>query len=149
MKKSTKILAIILVCILCVGIGAGAALVIFYEIRDELDLDNRGSALRENEKINPESSTGSPSVTEVIEQAIPENGDTATEAFIGEDSAKEIALSDAGVNEADIRFEKVKLERDDGIWQYEIEFSYGRTEYDYDIKAADGTILSRDVDYDD
>ncbi len=69
--------------------------------------------------------------------------------FIGEEKAKSIALEKAGLSAGDVTFDKVELDRDNGVWQYEIEFRKGRTEYDYDIKADDGSILSYDVDNDD
>ncbi len=75
-----------------------------------------------------------------------ENVDTSK--FIGEEKAKNIALEKAGVKAEGVVFEKVELDRDDGIWQYEVEFKKDRTEYDADIKADDGTILSWDVDND-
>ena len=66
--------------------------------------------------------------------------------YIGEDRAKEIALEDAGVAESDIsRFQSSK-ERDDGRTTYEIQFSSGDTEYDYDINAENGDILSYDTE---
>lgn len=70
-------------------------------------------------------------------------------SFIGEEKAKSIAMERAGVSENEVVFERTELEKDNGIWQYEIEFKKGRTEYDADIKADDGTMLSFDVDYDD
>lgn len=68
--------------------------------------------------------------------------------FIGEKKAKEAALERAGISGDDIVFERVELDLDDGIWQYEVEFRQGRWEYDADIKADDGTVLSFDKDYD-
>ena len=43
----------------------------------------------------------------------------------------------------------VKLEKDNGIYVYDVEFRKGMTEYNADIKAEDGTILEWDVDIDD
>lgn len=39
-----------------------------------------------------------------------------------------------------------KLEEEDGIYVYEIEFKKDKTEYEYTIKASDGTILEYDID---
>ena len=69
--------------------------------------------------------------------------------FIGEERAKSIALEKAGLSADNVTFDKVELDRDDGVWQYEVEFRKDRTEYDADIKAEDGSILSWDVDNDD
>lgn len=69
--------------------------------------------------------------------------------YIGVDSAKNIALKHAGLSSDSVTFTKAKLENDDGISVYEIEFRQGRMEYDYTIDAAKGTILEWDKDYDD
>ncbi len=66
---------------------------------------------------------------------------------IGVDSAKEIALNHANLNEADVRFVKAELENDDGKMEYEIEFYSGGTEYDYTIDAVSGNIVEHDIDY--
>ena len=71
-----------------------------------------------------------------------------TSAFIGEERAKQIALERAEITSDGVFFDKVELDRDDGIWQYEIEFRKDGVEYEADIKADDGTILSWDADYD-
>lgn len=67
-------------------------------------------------------------------------------AYIGVERAKEIALKDSGLNAGDVRFTKEKLEHDDGIAIYEIEFVSGKKEYEYEISANDGRILDHDVD---
>lgn len=72
-----------------------------------------------------------------------------TSGFIGEERAKEIALERAGISADGVRFDRVELDRDDGIWQYEVDFRAGKTEYDVDIKADDGTVLSFESDYND
>lgn len=62
------------------------------------------------------------------------------------DRAKKIALAHAGLTEVNVTFVKAKLDTDDGRQEYEIEFYNGSTEYDYDIDAATGEILSYDSD---
>lgn len=69
-----------------------------------------------------------------------------TSLFIGEDKAKEVALEKAGISSEAVLFEKVKLDKDDGVWIYEVEFRHERTEYEAEIKAEDGTVLSWDTD---
>lgn len=66
--------------------------------------------------------------------------------YIGIDKAKSLALSNAGVNSSDATFTKAKLEKDDGIWLYEIEFVSGSNEYEYEINAESGAVISHDVD---
>ena len=59
-----------------------------------------------------------------------------------------MALEHAGLKEEEVGFAHTKLELEDGIWQYDVEFYQDstRTEYDYDIDALTGKILSFDHD---
>ena len=68
---------------------------------------------------------------------------------ISEAEAKTIALAHAGLSEAQVSRMKIKLDREDGIMVYEVEFNNGRLEYEYEINAETGRILKTDVDYDD
>lgn len=63
---------------------------------------------------------------------------------IGEAKAREIALADAGLAEANVTFIKVNLDRDDGRLVYDVEFYSGNAEYDYEIDAATGDIVGYD-----
>ncbi len=62
------------------------------------------------------------------------------------DRAKEIALAEAGISADGVTFTKARLERDDGVQQYDIEFWKDGVEYSAEIRASDGAILSWDVD---
>lgn len=73
----------------------------------------------------------------------------ASGAAITAEEAKQIALEHAGVNEADIRALELETDRDDGRTVYEFSWKVGWTEYDYDIDAATGEILSFSQDVDD
>ena len=74
-----------------------------------------------------------------------------TSKFIGEEKAKELALKKAEIVADDVKFDRIELDYDDGVWQYEVDFRYGDIEYDIDIKAENGEILSfekeTDTDY--
>ena len=72
-----------------------------------------------------------------------------TTSYIGIEKAKEIAAAHAGFNTADIIFSKAKLDSDDGIKIYEIEFFKDRMEYEYEINAATGDIIEFNSEYDD
>jgi uncharacterized membrane protein YkoI len=74
---------------------------------------------------------------------------TAADGIITEAQAKQIALDHAGLTEAEVQGLYAVLDRDDGRRVYEVNFRVGRREYDYDIDAATGTILSSDQEYDD
>ena len=66
---------------------------------------------------------------------------------IGVEKAKSIALKDAGVS--NVKFTKAKVDYENGIKAYDIEFRKGNKEYDYEIEAATGKIRERNVDLDD
>ena len=69
-----------------------------------------------------------------------------TSAFITAAKAKDIALKDAGVKKSDAVFRKVKLDKDDGTFEYEIEFCVGTTEYEYSVNARTGAVIEKDID---
>ena len=72
---------------------------------------------------------------------------TATKipAPIGEAEAKRIALAQVpGATENNVR--RVKLDWDDGRAEYEVKIVVGMLEYEFEINAVNGAILSQDVD---
>ena len=66
--------------------------------------------------------------------------------YIGKTTAKRIALKDAGVKRSDAHGMHVALDTDDGSTVYDVEFYSGTTEYDYEIDAKSGEIVSKDQD---
>ena len=71
----------------------------------------------------------------------------APAADIGVEKAKEIVLAHAGVGSA--RFTKAKIDYENGIKVYEIEFKVGNMEYEYDINVSNGAIISSSAEIDD
>lgn len=67
-------------------------------------------------------------------------------ADIGRDAAVTAALNDAGVSEQETAALSVSLDEDNGRRVYDIQFNVAEKEYDYEISAADGNILSSNVD---
>lgn len=65
-----------------------------------------------------------------------------SETRIGIDRAKSIALNHAGLTASQVRFVKADLARDDGRWEYEIKFIYETLEYEFEIDAYSGAVLS-------
>ena len=59
------------------------------------------------------------------------------------EEAVNIALKDAGFTAADVNFTKKAQDTDDGVQKYEIEFTNGGYEYDYDINASTGQIIEK------
>lgn len=77
----------------------------------------------------------------------PKNNTTAPKtATISVEKAKEIALKNARLNANQVQFVKAKLDKDDGVLVYDIEFYSGNTEYDYEIDATTGAIREKDLD---
>lgn len=70
----------------------------------------------------------------------------STQAFaagtVSQTTAQSTALNHAGIAQADTSWLNTQLDYDDGRQIYEVEFRSGSTEYDYDIDASNGTILS-------
>ena len=75
---------------------------------------------------------------------------TQAKGSITVEEAKTIALNHAGLTADAVTFVKAKQDYDDGRLVYEIEFvttsNNGYLEYDYEIDAATGSILSYDYD---
>ena len=70
-----------------------------------------------------------------------------TSTGITESRAKEIALADAGLSADQVTFIKSKLDYDDGRQVYDVEFyTSDYKEYDYEIDASTGKIVSYDFD---
>lgn len=70
----------------------------------------------------------------------------STPTYMSQDEAKNIAVQHAGLQVAAVTFTKVKLDYDDGRAEYEVDFYTASTEYDYEIDATTGKILSVDTD---
>lgn len=73
-------------------------------------------------------------------------GSTGSTTDIGEAKAKSVALSHAGISESSTSYIYAKKDWDDGRWVYDVEFWADGKEYDYEILASNGTILSYDYD---
>ena len=64
--------------------------------------------------------------------------------LISLEKAKELALSDAGVSQAEAVFTKTELDRDSHIAIYEVKYYTSSHEYEYEVDASTGEIRSRD-----
>lgn len=91
--------------------------------------------------------SGTPNVLRIsMPQGVHETA--ASSAGISEGGAKSIALEHAGIKEADALGLRVKLDWEDGLRVYEVEFRAGGVEYEYELQASDGAILKAELDGD-
>ncbi|MGN0025579.1 PepSY domain-containing protein [uncultured Clostridium sp.] len=68
------------------------------------------------------------------------------ETSITVEEAKEIALKHANLTSSQVSFVKSEFDFDDGVKKYDIEFYYNNREYNYEIDANTGRILSYEQD---
>lgn len=62
------------------------------------------------------------------------------------DKAKAIATEAAGVSDAEVRFNSVELDRRNGVEYYEVDFVADGVEYEYDIDALTGQVISYQIE---
>ena len=79
------------------------------------------------------------------------NGGTSGQSgeTIGTSKAKSIAFKHAGVSASNAKRVHVELERENGRLIYEVDFTAGGIEYEYDIDAKTGKILKHEAERDD
>lgn len=70
-----------------------------------------------------------------------QSSQAATNNSISESEAKQIALNHAGFSEAQVTFTQCKLDYDNGVAEYDIEFTADAKHYEYEIRASDGKVL--------
>lgn len=105
----------------------------------ENDKPAKGKSDVKNVADNESNNTSSGKTSTVSEVA-------ASRHYISMDMAKSITLKDAGLRPSFVTFEKALLKKDDGKIIYEIEFFTSTYEYEYEVDAYTGAILSKDVD---
>ena len=86
----------------------------------------------------------SSSIQSTVDGAVSDISELVAE-ITGED-AKKKALEYAGVKKEDVTDLEIDLDRDGDILKYEIDFRHGNIEYDYDINAITGEIISANKD---
>ena len=105
----------------------------------ENDKPAKGKSDVKNVADNESNNTSSGKTSTVSEVA-------ASRHYISMDKAKSITLKDSGLRSSFVTFEKALLKKDDGKIIYEIEFFTSTYEYEYEVDAYTGAILSKDVD---
>lgn len=76
-------------------------------------------------------------------------GTASDKAYLGEEKAREAALSHANVPADKITNYEIELDYENGVMVYEIEFKCEGIEYDYDIDAVTGSVLKNQQKPDD
>ncbi len=108
-------------------------------------MDNSGTESDMNARNGSSGNNGT-----VLESAMDNTGLNGNSGAgkIGSERAKQIVLEHAGLSEQQVKNLKIDLDRDNGVLKYEIDFYYGNVEYDYDLNALTGEIISFDRDID-
>lgn len=81
-----------------------------------------------------------------VPKPAPSNSPETSSVELTADQAKSIALEHAGYSADQVTKLYAERDIDDGIPLYEVQFYANHLEYDYDIHADSGKILSYDVD---
>lgn len=71
---------------------------------------------------------------------------SAPVSVIGEDLAQHYAFADAGIDSASAENLTTTYDEENGQFVYEVEFTADDTEYEYWVKASDGTIIRKSAD---
>ena len=66
--------------------------------------------------------------------------------YLSREKARSIALAHAGFTADQVTGLRAEFDRDDGVPVYEVDFRVGRIEYEYEIHAETGAVLSFDKD---
>ncbi len=74
-------------------------------------------------------------------------GEASKKKYIGEDKAYEIAFNKAGVTSTQVESTFAKMENDDGVMIYEIEFIANDYEYEVEINAISGAVVGCDKEF--
>ena len=89
--------------------------------------------------------TVAPAPAEAPAQPAPEK--EAASAIISREEAEKIALDYTGFSANQVKRLHTEYEIDDGIPQYDVEYHEGDWEYEFEINAENGKILSYDKDH--
>lgn len=117
----------------------------------EYEIDAETGAVLEKEKERDDDAGKKQQTAAVKQETKKEAAKTEIAATddIGREKAKEIALQQAGVTEAEVTWIEVERDYDDGRLEYNVEFRVGNKEYEYEVDAKTGQVFERDIDVED
>ena len=81
-----------------------------------------------------------------VKPVTPEPAQPSAAARLTKAEAEAIALKHAGFTAGQVKGLRSEYDFDDGVARYEVEFRVGQWEYDYDVHAESGKILSFEKD---
>ena len=81
-------------------------------------------------------------------EQVDSTGSASDKAYIGSEKAKSIALKHAGLSASEIAQFEWEMDFEHGVMVYDIEFTCGGYEYDYEINARSGEVIQADRERD-
>ena len=113
---------------------------------EDIDEDARKKGIATSDAVENNTAAATTAQPQLAATTVAQPKANNTSGDIGVEKAKEIAMSHAGVSAGSVSFVKAKLDYEDGVKVYDIEFYSGNVEYDYEINAVTGAIVSFDQD---
>ena len=68
-------------------------------------------------------------------------GKASDQEYIGKEKAQKTALEAAGLSVSDVSKLETEMDRENGVMVYEVEFTAGNTEYEYEVNALTGEVV--------
>ena len=143
-------LALLLTMTACSAAGTARKLDVMEDrIEHKLDAaeDTVEQALRKAADPAPETAKPAPTEASVPTEAPAPAQSAAAPATITREEAEKIALDHNGFSAGQVTRMHSEFEYDDGIPQYDVEYHEGDWEYEFEINAENGRIISFDKDH--
>ena len=115
--------------------------------RKDSTRSDKQTVAKESKEVNEEKQPKQKNEKAQTPQVEKSKSTSPSSKYIGLEKAKEIALNHAGESLSTVKFDDQELDKDDQL--YELEFSSNGTEYEYDIHAVSGKIVSVETEHED
>ena len=139
-----NLIPFILCLLLLIAVLVGCASTAKLPDNTQLPLENQTQSAVPSVTSVPVSMKSEPS--QVNEVPVSASANTTVPAEITKEEALSIALAHAGFTTDAVKYSRVDYEIDDRIPEYDVEFYMNNLEYEYEIHAETGAILSCEVD---
>lgn len=110
------------------------------EVKEEETLPAPSEAVEQTANKNNEHKKPENQVKKTEKQA-------SADVKVTKEEVKKTVLAHAKLNEADVKFYKVELDRERNGLVYEVEFDSGKYEYDYEVDAENGKVLKAEKEF--